>query len=124
MSHSVTCTECSKNWKYFLFSDSSDSAIPEDLRRRYDEPVTQADFLCICDHIVDWKMFLRHLEVSEGAIRNVDEDYRWTNEKSYQGLLEWKRTRPQEATIRNLCAALRAFRYTEALENLSSQGMI
>ncbi|XP_015777668.1 PREDICTED: uncharacterized protein LOC107355598 isoform X3 [Acropora digitifera] len=101
--------------------DPSGFVIPEHLRRRYHKPVTELDCVCICDHIVDWKMLLRHLKVSEGIIRNVDEDYRWTNEKSYQGLLEWKRTRAHEATIRNLCTALLSVRYTEALEKLSSQ---
>ncbi|XP_029202600.2 uncharacterized protein [Acropora muricata] len=108
------------------FSETSDTdpsgfVIPEHLRRRYDKPVTEQDCVCICDHIVDWKMLLRHLKVSEGIIRNVDEDYRKTNEKCYQGLLEWKRTRAHEATIRNLCTALWSVRYTEALEKLSSQ---
>ena len=98
--------------------------MPEHLRTRYDKPVTEQDCVCICDDIVDWKMLLRHLKVSEGIIRNVDEDYRRTNEKSYQGLLEWKRTRAHEATIRNLCTTLWSIGYTEALEKLSSQGMI
>ena len=119
--------QCYLYWRqreYFLFSDPSGFVIPEHLRTRYDKPVTEQDCVCICDHIVDWKMLLRHLKVSEGIIRNVDEDYRRTNEKSYQGLLEWKRTRAHEATIRNLCTALWSVRYTEALEKLSSQGMI
>ncbi|XP_067043943.1 uncharacterized protein [Acropora muricata] len=108
------------------FSQASDKdplgfVIPEHLRTRYDKPVTEQDCVCICDDIVDWKMLLRHLKVSEGIIRNVDEDYRRTNEKSYQGLLEWKRTRAHEATIRNLCTTLWSIGYIEALEKLSSQ---
>ena len=108
-----------------MFSDSLGFVIPEDLCRRYDKPVTEQDCVCICDYIVDWKMFLRHLKVSEGIIRKVDEDYRWTSEKRYQGLLEWTRSAGAEgATIENLCIALRAAGYTEAIEKLSRKGMI
>lgn len=108
-----------------MFSDSSDFVIPEDLCKRFDEPVTQEDCVCICYHIVNWKMFLRHLKVSEAIVKNLDEDHRWTAEKTYQGLLEWTRSAgAQGATIRNLCTALIAAGCTEAIEKLSSKGII
>ena len=69
------------------------------------------------------------LENAFTTFEGIRRDYqkcrrRRTNEKSFQGLLEWKRTRAHEATIRNLCTALWSIHYTEALEKLSSQGMI
>ena len=109
-----------------LFSDSSQLVIPEDLRRRFDEPVTRQDCIRLCNHIVnDWKMILRHLGVEEAVLDYVDTNHLGAIEKSYQGLLEWTRSAgTQGATIRNLCNALRAFNCTEAIEKLSSGGMI
>lgn len=108
-----------------MFSYSSEYEIPEDLLKRYDDPVTQEDCVCICYHIVDWKMFLQHLKVPEVFVKNLDEDHRCTVEKSYRGLLKWTRSAgAQGATIRNLCIALIAAGCTEAIEKLSSRGMI
>ena len=109
-----------------LFSDSSHFVIPEDLRGRLDEPVTRQDCIRLCLHIVnDWKMILRHLGVEEAILDNVDANNPRANEKSYQGLLEWTRLAgTQEATIENLCNALRAAGCTEAIEKLSSRGEI
>ena len=96
------------------------------MRSRLDKPVTRQDCIRLCNHIVnDWKMILRHLGVEEAVLDNVDANHTRANEKSYQGLLE--RTRlagTQAATIRNLCNALKAAGCTEAIEKLSSKGMI
>ena len=109
-----------------MFSDSSRFVIPEDLRGRFDEPVTRQDCTRLCNHIVnDWKMILRHLGVEEAVLDNVDANHTRANEKSYQGLLEWTRLAgTQRATIENLCNALKAAGCTEAIEKLSSRGMI
>ena len=108
-----------------MFSYSSEYEIPEDLRKRYDDHVTQEDCVCICYHIVNWKMFLKHLKVPEVFVKNLDEDHRCTEEKGYQGLLKWTRSPgAQGATIKNLCTALIAAGCTEAIEKLSSRGTI
>ena len=102
--------------------------VPEELRRRLhrDDPVTRQDCIRLCDHIVnDWKMILRHLGFEEAVLENVDANHLRANEKSYQGLLEWTRLAgTQGATLRKLCNALRAVNCTEAIEKLSSRGMI
>ena len=73
----------------------------------------------------DWKLILRHLGVEEAVLDNVDANHPRASEKSFQGLLEWTRSAgTQGATIRNLCNALRAVNRTEAIEKLSSKGMI
>ncbi|XP_067043625.1 uncharacterized protein [Acropora muricata] len=101
---------------------ASEFEIPEDLRKRCDEPVTQEDCVCICYHIVNWKMFLQHLKVSEVFVKNLDEDHRCLEEKCYRGLLKWTRSAgAQGATMRNLCIALIAAGCTEAIEKLSSR---
>ena len=70
-------------------------------------------------------MILRHLGVEEAVLDNVDANHSRANEKSFQGLLEWIRSAgAQGATMRKLCNALRAVNCTEALEILSSRGMI
>ena len=109
-----------------LFSDSSRFVIPEDLRKRFDEPVTRQDCIRLCNHIVkDWKMILRHVGVEEAVLDNVDENHKKASEKSYQGLLEWTRSAgTQGATIENLCNALEALNCKDALKILSRRGMI
>ena len=113
-----------------LLSDSYSPgfAVPGELRRRLhrDDPVARQDCIRLCDHIVnDWKMILRHLGVEEAVLENVDANHLRANEKSYQGLLEWTRLAgTQGATLRKLCNALRAVNCTEAIEKLSSRGMI
>ena len=70
-------------------------------------------------------MILRHLDVEEAVLDNVDANNLRANEKSYQGLLEWRRSAgTQGATIKNLCIALRAAGCAEAIEKLSNRGMI
>ncbi|XP_044169721.1 LOW QUALITY PROTEIN: uncharacterized protein LOC114950019 [Acropora millepora] len=103
--------------------NSSQFVIPEDLARRFDEPVTREDCIRLCYHIVnDWKMILRHLGVEEAVLDNVSANHTKANEKSYQGLLEWTRLAgTQRATIGNLCNALKTAGCTEAIEKLSSR---
>ena len=111
-----------------MFSDSYSPAfvIPEELRRRFDESVTQEDCIRLCNHIVnDWKMILRHLGVEEAVLDNVDANYTRANEKSYQGLLVWTRLAgAQGATIKNLCNALNSAGCNGMLRILSSKGII
>ncbi|XP_068673818.1 uncharacterized protein [Montipora foliosa] len=95
--------------------------IPENLRRRLNDPVTRQDCICICKHIVShWKLVLRHLDMGEADIENIEADHRHAHEKSFQGLLAWTRSASNQiATMRKLCNALHAAGCTEALKKLS-----
>ena len=88
--------------------------------------MTQEICLSISKDIgADWKNVLRHLEMKEPAIKNLEEDYKNYNvaEKCYQGLIEWQKEKgPGEARTTELCGALHKANCPEALNTLLSQG--
>ena len=71
--------------------------------------VTRDHGLSICEHVgCKWKSVLRHLDMEETAIENVDLENKYVSEKFLQGLLQWMRNvGSQKATTRTLCNALR-----------------
>lgn len=90
------------------------------------EPVTQSHCNLISPLIGGrWKKVLRNLNIDERpTIENVDNNNDAVEEKSYQGLLAWMRSRgTQEATTKKLCVALRLAGCSEALEALLKEGM-
>jgi len=85
-------------------------------------PITDDHIFCIHELVgVDWKRVLRKLSVDNTTIRNLEEDYKYSEvaEKCYQGLLKWKKSHgPEKATIDKLCDALQSAGCQKALRAL------
>lgn len=58
--------------------------------------------------------------MKEKVIENLSEDYKYDKiaEKCFQGLLKWKQSGPELATVKKLAIALRQLRCFDALQKL------
>ena len=67
----------------------------------------------------DWKALGRKLEIESTILDNIDAEYRWVKEKSFQMMLRWKKRSGNNATGQALANALIARSRRDIAEKLA-----
>lgn len=64
----------------------------------------------------DWKFLGRFLDVSETTIDNIDSENKSQDERSYQVLNSWRRSKGSKATVHSLMKAVQEVGNIDAME--------
>lgn len=82
--------------------------------------VTHEDITVCCEHVGNWRRFLRHLGLDDSLLEQIHQDFHTEGVRQiiYHGVIEWTRREGSTATLGALAKTLRKVGYGSALNHL------